>query len=174
MKLRGLDKRVKIVESWLEENDTHFEGVYRAYHGSFKIHWLKFEALAFLNVCLYLLGLVKLDFKYWRESELVENTKKYIRKNTLVHKILEEAINNELPFNELRDGKIRWINIDPFIVPYCGYYMFFRTTLECLIKYLKEKRFKLPYYRCIEPWEGVAEYFIWSLNIKKMSKTRRK
>ena len=61
--------------------------------------------------------------------------------------------------NDFMKKKV-WYNIDQHIIPYFGYYCFFRTLLECLIQYAKERTGNEPYGRLIDYFEGAAEYFL--------------
>jgi|GEM_PF-3908371 len=159
-------KRVKEVEQLFEEiykNDV--EGVYRCCHGSFKIDWLRYDALKFYNLCLYILGLVKFDIRSTNWSILVKNIE-YARKGTLTRKILDELVKDELDWDNFYKHH-KYINTDSFVVRYCGYYYFFRTILECLMRYAKERTGKEDYFRMIDYWEGIAEYFIQDIDFKK-------
>lgn len=53
-----------------------------------------------------------------------------------------------------------------YIIPYLGYFTFFKGILKCLVKYAKQARREESYYRMIETWEGVAEYFIMDVKHK--------
>ncbi|MFH8120444.1 MAG: hypothetical protein QXS37_06585, partial [Candidatus Aenigmatarchaeota archaeon] len=117
------------------------------------------------NCILYLLGLIKLNFKHWTWEKLVENCKKYIKEQTRTREILENLINDDLPWDDYKTGKIKWIDIkSETVIRYLGYWCLFNVALKSLIKYIKNKKYKEPYFRCIEPYEGVAEYII--LDIK--------
>mgnify|MGYP000175393402 CR=1 FL=1 len=166
-------KRVKEVEEFFKEiYEKDVEGVYRCYHGSFKIDWLRYDALKFYNLCLYILGLVKFNIRLTSWDALVKNIR-YAREGTLTRKILDDLVKDELDWDSFyKRGKL--VETDPFVVRYCGYYYFFRTVLECLIKYAKERTGKENYFRMIDYWEGIAEYFIQDIDFKKQRRHIRR
>lgn len=148
--------RVKEVENWLKEYENEiFEYCYRAYHNSYKILWARFGALQMLNCILYILGKVKLNLQHWNEEKLTKNVTKHTKPGTFTGKIVQNLIQDELSSNT------SWVPVTPEItIRYLGYYCLFKTILEAIIKYVKNKRYKLPYFRMIEPYEGLVEYFL--------------
>jgi hypothetical protein len=167
-------KRVREVEQYLEEDRSSgnsIEGVYRCYHGSFKIDWLRYDALKYFNFCLYILGLVNLNVRRTDWEELVKNIK-FAKKGTFARQILDELVKDELDWDSYyKQGKP--IDTDPFVVRYCGYYYFFKTVLECLIRYAKERTGKENFFRMVEYWEGVAEYFLMDIGSDQGGKNER-
>jgi hypothetical protein len=165
-------ERVKEVEDFLKFNnddDDGIEGIYRCYHRSYKIDWLRYDALKYFNFCLYILGLIDLNIRRTNWDKLVKNVK-FAKKGTLTRQILDEMVKDELDWGVYEKGG--WVPTDPFVIRYCGYYYFFKTVLECLIKYAKERTGEESFFRMIEYWEGVAEYFLMDIKLSRKDKTK--
>lgn len=161
-----IPKRVREIKKELKRHDAsdfgHFEGVYRCYHGSFKIEYIRGYAINFLRMSLYILGLI--NYYESGENSNIKDIKKCLFKNTTTYNILQKMIKNNLPQSR------GWIPIHNHIIPYCGYYHFFKTILESLIKYAETRTGDEPYRRMINYYEGVSEYFIGHLRRKDEKK----
>ena len=167
--------RVEWAKRYLKDYDNDhdlFERVYRSYHGSYKIIWARFDAIYFLYLSLYILGLV--DKTESDEEKLIEVIKPCLGEvakkgkwppTTLTRKIFDEIIENDF----MKAKKV-WYHIDKHIIPYLGYLTFFKTILECLIKYAYERTGDEPYGRMIDYFEGSAEYFLGDLYVQKKEK----
>lgn len=161
-----IPKRVKEVKKILkEENQSdlgRFEGVYRCYHGSFKIMYIKSSAVNYFKMSLYILGLIdkcQMSFSAYDDPKhplRMENLlDKYVIKDTLTYNIATDLLNCHFPKSK------GWVHIYDQIIPYCGFYYFFKTVLESLIKYAEEKTGDE--HGLMDFFEGTARYFIRSL-----------
>lgn len=166
MKLpKNVLNRVKKIENWLEEYENEiFEHCYQAYHSSFKILWVRFGALQMLNCILYLLGKIKLNLQHWNEEKLIKNVTKHVKPGTFTDEIVKNLIQDELPLNKFQKGEISRVPVTPEVtIKYLGYYCLFKTVLKAIIKYVKNKRYKLSYFRVTEPYERLVEHSLSDL-----------
>ena len=172
-RLKAMDKERKEHGFYDEESDF----IYRSYHRSFKIMSIRFYALYWLNACLYILGLTNSISR--SEDELVKQITPHIRKDTFTWQIFDKIVNDEFMSIQKKEAesqgkKVMWYKTDPWVIPYLGYYSFFRIMYNCLYKYAKTRTGKEPYARMISEYEGAAEYFIHDLAEKDLKKFKGK
>ena len=162
-RIKEIDDLIKAEEESGWELDDH---IYRSYHYSYKVAHTRFDALKYLYLTLYLIGKVKkVDWHSWIWENMVKECQKHITEPkkgnelesspSLTYKIFNEMINNDLP-----KGK-GWIPTENHVVPYMGYFCFFKGILKCFLRWIKSGKTPRGF---IDTWEGVCTYFISHLN----------
>jgi len=174
-KIKEIEDYIKEQEMSQWELDDH---IYRAYHHSYKIDYARFHALVYLYLTLYLIGKVKqIDWQHWDWYKMIKECKKHIRapkyikfnkktskylnmrgdiqKQTLTYKIFIEMIDNKLP------NSTGWIPTENHVIPYLGYFCFFKGVLECMLRWIKSDKVPVGF---IDTWEGVSTYFLSHIN----------
>jgi len=180
-----LKKINEIQDFIMHEEESQWElddHIYRSYHRSFKISHIRFNAVRYLYICLYLVGKIdKIDWKDWDYDKMVVECKKHIEapryvkysvnakkilkaaggmtSASLTYKIFDELLKNDLP--ETKEG---WVPTDGHVVPYLGYFCFFKGVLSCLLRWIKSQKVPIGF---IDTFEGVSHYFIDSIKWTK-------
>ena len=124
--------------------------------------------MRYLYLSLYLLDKVKkVNWQSWDWVSMEKECKKYLITPTKVDGDLENETLVYTIFNQMVvDGLPRtggWIETTPHVIPYLGYFTFFKGILKSIIKYGDENKEKGSF---IDTWEGVVEYFIGCIKYK--------
>jgi len=156
-----IKKRIKEAKKYIRNYDSNdfevFQNIYRAYHHSYKICYIRSTALKFLFYCLYIIGYIDKN-----EGNTLDCLVKHIRRQSFTWYIIDKIIRNDV----LAKQKGYNIETSKFVLPYLGGVLFFKTILKSLIKYsdacnyVKKKGF-------IDFYEGNARYFLDDLKERK-------
>jgi len=157
-KKNRIKSALKLVGELNESDWMHYEGVYRCYHGSYKIYHMKELAAHCLFMSLRMLNLIEFADDFSIEPRKL---KRYIKKDTMTWWILDKMRKDNLPKSRT------WINIEKQMIPYCGYFHFFKTILESLLicSIRKDRNMKTKECGFMPFDEGVVRYFIGDLNL---------
>ena len=154
-----INARVKVVKKELKTMAARdrdcFEGVYRSYHHSYKIKYMKEDAFKFLYMALYITGLVDTNYHDLKESyDIEKEISKHVKSKSYLGYM----------FRRLRTDKLKKSVCIPTEAPavrFCGYYYFFKTTLEALIACSKDTSYGTD-KGIISYYEGITNYFVRS------------